>query len=270
MTRHSEKTGLRLEFIPYSVGSWDDSALIRHARSDPGTREFDVLALRNPRLRDEGCLAQILERGGRFSAGIALTYGPPALKVRVKPAQGVLPTVTRLFTIGHSTRSIEEFLSLLKEHGIELVGDIRSFPSSRKFPHFGRERLEAYLSTEGIGYEWYKDLGGFRKRSIQDSPNTGLSSPGFRNYADHMGTEAFRAAAAELVRRASMKRTTVMCAEGLYWKCHRRILSDYLVGVLDVEVVHILGGGKTAAHKLTEGALRTKGGIVYPATSNGA
>lgn len=172
--------------------------------------------------------------------------------------------MTRIFTIGHSTRSIEEFLSLLRENGIGMVGDIRSFPSSRKFPHFGRDRLEERLGAENIGYEWYKDLGGFRKKPDHESLNAGLSSPGFRNYADYMGTETFRAAAAELADKASKRRTTVMCAERLYWKCHRRILSDYLVAVLDLEVVHVLEPGKTIIHTLSENARRTKEGIIYP------
>jgi uncharacterized protein (DUF488 family) len=174
--------------------------------------------------------------------------------------------VTRIFTIGHSTRSIEEFLSLLRENGVEMVGDIRSFPSSRKFPHFGRDRLEERLGAESIGYEWFKDLGGFRKKPDHESLNTGLSSPGFRNYADYMGTEPFRAAAAGLADKASKRRTTVMCAERLYWKCHRRILSDYLVAVLDIEVVHILEAGKTANHTLTKETLRTREGIIYPSS----
>jgi uncharacterized protein (DUF488 family) len=175
------------------------------------------------------------------------------------------PPLSRIFTVGHSTRPIEEFIALLKAHGIEVVGDIRSFPSSRKFPHFGRDRLEELLSAEGIGYEWYKDLGGYRKRPGRESLNPGLTSPGFRNYADHMGTEAFRVAAAELLRLAAVKRTAIMCAERLFWRCHRRILSDYLAAVLGAEVIHILEPGKTADHTLTPGAVRTEYGIVYPA-----
>lgn len=173
---------------------------------------------------------------------------------------------TRIFTIGHSTSPLEEFLSLLNEHRIEMVGDIRSFPGSRKFPHFGRELLQERLAAEGIGYRWCKDLGGFRKKAVRESLNTALSSPGFRNYADYMGTETFRAAAAVLMEEAAGKRVAVMCAERLFWRCHRRILSDYLVAVLGAEVVHIVAPGKTIVHTLTEGALRTGEGVIYPGT----
>ncbi|MDD5204964.1 MAG: DUF488 domain-containing protein [Desulfobacterales bacterium] len=169
-----------------------------------------------------------------------------------------------IFTIGHSTRSIEEFLILLREPGIETVADIRSFPGSRKFPHFGQDRLKELLAAENIQYAWYKDLGGFRKKTPgEESPNTGLSSPGFRNYADYMATDTFRAAVSELVHLASRSRTTVMCAERLFWKCHRRILSDYLV-TLDVEVFHILEQGKIQVHTLTPGAVKTREGVIYP------
>ncbi|RJR33425.1 MAG: DUF488 domain-containing protein [Desulfobacteraceae bacterium] len=168
-----------------------------------------------------------------------------------------------LFTIGHSTRSIEEFLALLKEHRIQTVADIRSFPGSRKFPHFGKDKLETLLREEYVDYEWHKNLGGFRKKQGVESPNAGLSSPGFRNYADYMATEPFRAAAMKLLQTAEKTRTAVMCAERLFWKCHRRILSDYLV-TFDVDVIHILESGKIQAHALTQGAVRTSDGVTYP------
>jgi uncharacterized protein (DUF488 family) len=170
----------------------------------------------------------------------------------------------KIFTIGHSTRSIEEFLLLLREHRVETVADIRSFPGSRKFPHFGRDNLEERLAAESIRYVWYRDLGGFRKKVVgKESPNTGLSSPGFRNYADYMGTGTFREAVSELIRPAAKSTTAVMCAERLFWKCHRRILSDYLIS-LDVEVVHILEHGQTRVHTLTPGAVITDQSLIYP------
>ncbi len=172
--------------------------------------------------------------------------------------------MTRVYTIGHSTRSIEEFLILLGEHRIETVADIRSFPGSRKFPHFGKDQLEKQLRAGDIQYVWYRDLGGFRKKTPgKESPNTGLSSPGFRNYADYMSTESFRAAISELLSLAAKSRTAVMCAERLFWKCHRRILSDHLVSI-DVEVVHILEPGKSQIHTLTPGAVKTSEGVIYP------
>ncbi len=172
--------------------------------------------------------------------------------------------MARIFTIGHSTQSFEEFLSLLKENGIETVADIRSFPGSRKFPQFGQERLRESLASEGIDYLWYKDLGGFRKKQPgKESPNTALISPGFRNYADYMETEAFRAAASALLDVAEKKRTAVMCAEKLFWKCHRRLLSDYLVSC-GIEVIHILDPGKTQTHTLSRDAMETEKGVIYP------
>lgn len=168
-----------------------------------------------------------------------------------------------LFTIGHSTRSIEEFLALLRKHRIETVADIRSFPGSRKSPHFGKDKLEERLAAENMQYEWHKDLGGFRKKQKAESANTGLSSPGFRNYADYMATEPFRTAVVELLKTAEKSRTAVMCAERLFWKCHRRILSDYLV-TLDIEVIHILESGKSQPHALTPGAVQTSDGVIYP------
>jgi uncharacterized protein (DUF488 family) len=170
----------------------------------------------------------------------------------------------RIFTIGHSTRSAEEFLSLLNENKIETVADIRSFPASRKFPHFGRENLEEILGSHNIGYVWCKDLGGFRKGAPgKESVNKALSSPGFRHYADHMETEVFQQAVSHLLNLAAKSRTTVMCAERLFWKCHRRLLSDYLVS-LDVEVVHILDPGKNIEHTLAKEAVKTKEGVIYP------
>ena len=171
----------------------------------------------------------------------------------------------RVFTIGHSNRSFEQFLSLLKEFGICLIADIRRYPSSRKFPHFNRQILSERLSVENIQYLWLEALGGRRHGSEnKKSPNTGLKSLGFRNYADYMATHQFHIAIEELLSKAVKAPTAVMCAEKLYWKCHRRLLSDYLAAQ-GVEVVHIEESGKVTAHKLTPGAVITAGaGVVYP------
>ena len=169
-----------------------------------------------------------------------------------------------IFTIGHSTLPVGEFLSLLKENGIETLADIRSFPGSRKFPQFGQESLREHLASVGVEYAWYKDLGGFRKKALgRESHNTALISPGFRNYADYMETESFRTAAAELMQRSEKTRTAVMCAEKLFWRCHRRLLSDYLVS-RGIEVVHILDPGKTQVHTLSKDAVKTEEGVIYP------
>lgn len=171
----------------------------------------------------------------------------------------------RVYTIGHSNLSFEQFMSLLKEFGIDSVADIRRYPSSRKFPHFNRPALCALLASEGIDYQWLESLGGRRHGGKNEkSPNIGLKSPGFRNYADYMATDEFRSAVQRLLSAAVGLRVTVMCAEKLYWKCHRRILSDYLVSQ-GVEVVHIIGPGDALSHELSPNAVATKVGLTYPA-----
>jgi uncharacterized protein (DUF488 family) len=173
--------------------------------------------------------------------------------------------VIEIFTIGHSNISSEEFLCLLKKHEISLAADIRRYPGSRKFPHFNREILCKTLTAEGIEYRWLEALGG-RRGSIKnsESPNKGLKSASFRNYADYMLTDEFSRAVKELISMAMMKRCAVMCAEKLYWKCHRRLLSDYLV-VQGIKVMHILEADKAAEHKLTPFAVVTSSDVItYP------
>jgi len=172
---------------------------------------------------------------------------------------------TRIFTIGHSNRSSEDFLSLLREFGIQTLADIRRFPSSRKFSHFDREALRDLLEAEDIHYRWFEALGGRRQQGTREqSPNTGLNSPGFRNYADYMMTNQFPAAVEELLWLGAERQTAVMCAERLYWKCHRRLLSDFLVAQ-GVAVTHILGRGNLRAHKLTPNArILENGMVIYP------
>lgn len=172
----------------------------------------------------------------------------------------------QLFTVGHSNRSFDEFLSLLKAFEVRVVADIRRYPSSRKFPHFNREVLRKLLEAEDIRYHWLESLGGRRHAAENDkSPNVGLSSRGFRNYADRMATDEFRAAVQELLSTAALSRTAVMCAEKFYWKCHRRLLSDHLVAQ-GVQVKHILEPDKTSDHKLTPLAvIGADAAVTYPA-----
>lgn len=173
--------------------------------------------------------------------------------------------ILQLFTIGHSNRSFEEFLSLLREFEICVVADIRRYPGSRKFPHFNSVPMCQLLDKEGIGYTWWQALGGRRHSGKNnESPNTGLKSLGFRNYADHMATAEFRAAIRKLLSIAPTSHTVVMCAEKFYWKCHRRLLSDYLISQ-GIEVKHILEPGKVSDHKLTPSAVITADAtVVYP------
>jgi uncharacterized protein (DUF488 family) len=174
--------------------------------------------------------------------------------------------ITRLFTIGHSNRSAEAFLALLTEFRVQTVVDIRRFPHSRAFPHFERQNLESLLMREGMEYVWLASLGGLR-RGLKgaDSPNSGLSSPGFRNYADYMTTDEFVAGVRQLLEIAARSRSACMCAEAVYWRCHRRLLSDYLVAH-GVEVTHIMAPYKLYPHRMTTGSLVTAEGLViYPA-----
>ena len=172
--------------------------------------------------------------------------------------------MTVIYTIGHSTRSLEEFLALLRQHEIELLADVRSYPSSRKFPQFNQAALAEALSREGIEYRWYRALGGRRHGApLADSPNRGLRSPGFRNYADHMRSADFQAAAADLRALARSRRLALMCAERLYWRCHRRLLSDYLSAQGD-EVLHIESADRLLPHELTPGARSENGEVTYP------
>ncbi|MHC4482059.1 MAG: DUF488 domain-containing protein [Planctomycetota bacterium] len=171
----------------------------------------------------------------------------------------------RLFTIGHSNRTFEDFLSLLSEFNISTVADIRRYPSSRKFPHFNSETLRQLLDAQDIHYIWLEALGGRRHTAKNNqSPNTGLRSPGFRNYADHMTTDEFRTAVWKLLSTAAVSPTAIMCAEKFYWKCHRRLLSDYLTAQ-GVEMEHIVESGKLQPHKLSAGAVITSDAtVVYP------
>jgi len=171
----------------------------------------------------------------------------------------------RIFTVGHSNLSFEQFVSLLKEHEIGLVADIRRYPSSRKFPHFNRPVLSELMAAENIDYLWLESLGG-RRHTNEDSKscNLGLKSIGFRNYADYMATEEFRRAVKELLSAAVGSRTTVMCAEKLYFKCHRRLLSDYLVSQ-GMEIIHIIEHGRFLSHELSPYAVATESGLIYPA-----
>jgi uncharacterized protein (DUF488 family) len=163
----------------------------------------------------------------------------------------------RIFTIGHSTRSFEQFASLLKEFRVETVADIRRYPGSRKFPHFNGPVLRELLKAEDIEYVWLQGLGGRRNKPTSGpSPNTGLKTLGFRYYADYMATDEFRAAVEELLSTEGMSQTAVMCAEKLYWRCHRRLLSDYLTA-RGAAVEHIVEAGRLQPHRLTAGAVIT-------------
>ena len=167
-----------------------------------------------------------------------------------------------IYTVGHSTQPQAQLLALLAEFGIRLLADIRSFPASRRHPWFSREALEAAAVEAGIDYRWFRELGGFRRAPRNESPHSGLRVRGFRNYADHMSSSEFHLAARELMRLAEARTTAYLCAERLYWRCHRMLLSDF-VTVRGWQVVHILGPGQTRLHRLTAGAQVEAGQLVY-------
>lgn len=167
-----------------------------------------------------------------------------------------------LFTIGHSTRTLNELVSALNAHAIGTLADIRAFPASRRLPHFNRESLEKELPVSGIRYVWMKQLGGYRKRIRGDSPHTALRSDAFRNYADYTLTPEFEQAIGALLTLAESSRTAYMCAERLYFQCHRMIVSDWLVAH-GHDVLHVDAEGPVRPHKLSEEARVIDGKLIY-------
>lgn len=167
-----------------------------------------------------------------------------------------------LYTIGHSTRTLDELVEALKAHSIQILVDIRSLPMSRRLPHFNREYLEKSLPAAGVRYVWMKSLGGRRKQIRDDSPHLAMRSPSFRNYADYMLTEEFENGISELVELADHSRTAYMCAERVYFQCHRMLVSDWLIAH-GHEVLHIDGTGPGKAHKLLPEARIIEGKLIY-------
>ncbi len=168
-----------------------------------------------------------------------------------------------VYTIGHSTRSEEELLALLRDPDVELVADVRAFPSSRRYPQFNREALTKWLAAAGIRYVHMPDLGG-RRVPTPGSPNGGWREAAFQGYADYMQTPEFQRALADLEAAARELTTAVMCAEAVWWRCHRRLISDSLV-VRGWRVEHLGIGEARPVHELTEFAVvDTSGTIIYP------
>lgn len=164
-----------------------------------------------------------------------------------------------IYTIGHSTRTFEEFASLLGSHQVTQLADVRTAPRSRRHPHFSRELLSARLQQRGIAYRHFPALGGLR-RPRPDSSNIGWRNESFRGYADHMQTDGFAEAVDELLQFGNEGRTAVMCAEAVWWRCHRGLLADALT-IRDVAVRHILTNTPPQLHQLCDFA-RTDGRIL--------
>lgn len=172
-----------------------------------------------------------------------------------------------IWTIGHSTRSADEFNEILLAHRIGALVDVRSFPGSRRYPHFNKPELAANLDTIGILYLHNPKLGG-RRRSNPDSKNTAWKNPSFRAYADHIESEEFKQGVKELLQVASTHRTAIMCAEALWWRCHRSLIADYLKSK-GLAVIHIMDSKKTEAHPYTAAARIVEGRLSYAGLLDG-
>ena len=166
-----------------------------------------------------------------------------------------------IWTIGHSTHSLEEFTRILQSVNIECIADVRSFPGSRKFPHFNREALEVSLHYCQIEYIHFRELGG-RRKVKPDSVNINWRHPAFRGYADYMETESFRNAINELEKLGNRRRTAYMCSESLWWRCHRSMISDWLK-LQGWTVLHITGTGKILEHTYTSASRILNGQLLY-------
>jgi uncharacterized protein (DUF488 family) len=172
--------------------------------------------------------------------------------------------VVTVFTIGHSTRTADEFVALLRAHGVRHVVDVRRFPASRRHPQFSSEQLAGTLHVAGMDYRHAEALGG-RRAARQDSRNTAWRNAAFRGYADHMASPEFRVALDRLVTEAGSAPTAILCAEAVHWRCHRNLLSDALVA-RGLEVRHILSPERAEAHTRNPAAVvRPDGVIEYPA-----
>jgi uncharacterized protein (DUF488 family) len=168
---------------------------------------------------------------------------------------------TTVWTIGHSTRSSEEFRRILAAHDIELVADVRRFPGSRRLPQFSSDVLETDLAASGILYRWIPELGG-RRRADPDSVNRGWRNASFQAYADHVATEEFAEGIEELLMVANGVRTVVMCAEVLWWRCHRRLIADVLT-MLGYHVLHIRNEQAPTLHRIGPPARLVGGKLTY-------
>jgi uncharacterized protein (DUF488 family) len=168
-----------------------------------------------------------------------------------------------IWTIGHSTRNADDFVSVLKAHDLELVADVRRFPGSRRHPHFGGAALAERLAADGVDYAWLSRLGG-RRRGEAQAEHQGWRNPSFRAYAAYTWTEEFAQGLDELLHVAAARRTTIMCSELLWWRCHRALVADVL-RYLGVQVIHIVSKEPGTPHPYTSPARVVEGELIYPA-----
>jgi uncharacterized protein (DUF488 family) len=167
-----------------------------------------------------------------------------------------------LYSIGHSTHPIERFVELLDTHSIGLIADVRAFPASRRYPHFNAAELEHSVSGHGIRYRGFRQLGGRRQLVRPDSPHTAWQNAAFHAYADYMDTAEFQVGFEQLLEEAATATVTFMCAEGLWWRCHRRLLSDRLIAAGN-SVQHIMPNGSLVKHELPAFARVVAQRVIY-------
>jgi uncharacterized protein (DUF488 family) len=173
-----------------------------------------------------------------------------------------------LFSVGHGTLTIDDFAALLRQADIAAVVDVRRFPGSRRHPHFGADAMRRWLPRVEIAYRWEERLGGRRSRR-RDSINVGLRNDSFRGYADYMAEPPFGEALATVLDEARRRPTAVLCAESLWWRCHRRLIADAAVLVHGADVRHLLRDGHLAPHRITDSARRAGDLVVYDRPSQG-
>jgi uncharacterized protein (DUF488 family) len=176
-------------------------------------------------------------------------------------ARATTTEVQTIWTIGHSTRTLEEFLGLLDEYGIEAIADVRRFPGSRRYPYFASEALAESLPAHGIAYRWLPELGG-RRKVQPGSPNTAWRNASFQGYADHLASPEFATGLEKLLDLAAERRTSLMCAEAVWWRCHRSLIADVLK-LRGIEVVHIIDAKHTTVHPYTSAARIVDGQLSY-------
>lgn len=174
-------------------------------------------------------------------------------------------TKPQLFTIGHSTRTWQELVRLLKQHQINILVDIRRFPGSRRYPHFNKSEMQGALGEHQIDYIHLEALGG-KREPIKDGKNKGWRNKSFRGYADHMASSEFKKGIEQLLALLQDSRVAIMCAEAVPWRCHRTLVSDYLVCIFDLQVYHIISDNKMQRHSVTQFARVADGErlLVYP------
>lgn len=170
-----------------------------------------------------------------------------------------------VWTLGHSTRALEEFIETLQSASITTVADVRRFPGSRRYPQYNQQPLIESLAAAGIKYVWLPELGG-RRKARPDSPNTAWRNASFQGYADYMDTNAFEEGAERVIALAAQERVALMCSEVLWWRCHRALIADYLK-IRGYRVIHLLAPNKHEEHPYTSAARVIDGRLSYAATA---